>query len=153
MKVLFAMIGAALLAGPAEAQDNLIDRWNEDRTNVFDASEVDLDELRWIARPIIVFGESQFEPQFRRQLDLLISEADELSTRDVILITDTDPDKRSDLRTRFRPRAFMLAIVGKDGQIKLRKPAPWDVREISRSIDKMPLRQQEIRDRRGVVTQ
>ena len=153
MKVLFAMIGAALLAGPAEAQDNLIDRWNEDRTNVFDASEVDLDELRWIARPIIVFGESQFEPQFRRQLDLLISEADELATRDVILITDTDPDKRSDLRTRFRPRAFMLAIVGKDGQIKLRKPAPWDVREISRSIDKMPLRQQEIRDRRGVVTQ
>ncbi|SHG85159.1 protein of unknown function [Cognatiyoonia sediminum] len=153
MKVLFAMIGAALLAGPAAAQESLVDRWNEDRTQVFDASEVDLDELRWIARPIIVFGESEFEPQFRRQLDLLISEADELATRDVILITDTDPDVRSDLRTRFRPRAFMLAIVGKDGQIKLRKPAPWDVREISRSIDKMPLRQQEIRDRRGVVTQ
>jgi len=153
MKVLFAMIGAALLAGPAAAQESLVDRWNEDRTQVFDASEVDLDELRWIARPIIVFGESEFEPQFRRQLDLLISEADELATRDVILITDTDPDARSDLRTRFRPRAFMLAIVGKDGQIKLRKPAPWDVREISRSIDKMPLRQQEIRDRRGVVTQ
>lgn len=153
MKVLFAMIGAALLAGPAAAQESLVDRWNEDRTQVFDASEVDLDELRWIARPIIVFGESEFEPQFRRQLDLLISEAAELATRDVILITDTDPDARSDLRTRFRPRAFMLAIVGKDGQIKLRKPAPWDVREISRSIDKMPLRQQEIRDRRGVVTQ
>ena len=153
MKVLFAMIGAALLAGPAAAQESLVDRWNENRTQVFDASEVDLDELRWIARPIIVFGESEFEPQFRRQLDLLISEADELATRDVILITDTDPEARSDLRTRFRPRAFMLAIVGKDGQIKLRKPAPWDVREISRSIDKMPLRQQEIRDRRGVVTQ
>ncbi len=153
MKVLFAMIGAALLAGPVAAQESLVDRWNEDRTQVFDASEVDLDELRWIARPIIVFGESEFEPQFRRQLDLLITEADELATRDVILITDTDPDARSDLRTRFRPRAFMLAIVGKDGQIKLRKPAPWDVREISRSIDKMPLRQQEIRDRRGVVTQ
>ena len=29
--------------------------------------------------------------------------------------------------------------------IELRKPAPWSVREITRTIDKMPLRQQEIR--------
>ena len=152
MKFLFAMMGAVLLVGPAAAQDSLVDRWNEDRAQVFDASEVDLDELRWIARPIIVFGESEFEPQFQQQLELLLSEVDDLAERDVILITDTDPDARSDLRTRFRPRAFMLALVGKDGQIKLRKPVPWDVRELSRSIDKMPMRQQEIRDRR-VVTQ
>ncbi|MEO0922698.1 MAG: DUF4174 domain-containing protein, partial [Pseudomonadota bacterium] len=43
----------------------------------------------------------------------------------------------------------MLALVGKDGTIKLRKPVPWDVRELSRVIDKMPMRQQEVRDRRG----
>ena len=40
----------------------------------------------------------------------------------------------------------MLTVIGKDGGVKLRKPFPWDVRELSRSIDKMPLRQQEIRD-------
>jgi hypothetical protein len=40
----------------------------------------------------------------------------------------------------------MMVLVGKDGQIKLRKPLPWDVREISRVIDKTPLRQQELRD-------
>ena len=39
-------------------------------------------------------------------------------------------------------------LIGKDGTVYLRKPFPWSVREISRSIDKMPLRQQEIRDRR-----
>ncbi|MCE8468096.1 DUF4174 domain-containing protein, partial [Rhodovulum sulfidophilum] len=33
-------------------------------------------------------------------------------------------------------------------EIKFRKPMPWNVREISRSIDKIPLRQQEVRDRR-----
>jgi hypothetical protein len=37
-------------------------------------------------------------------------------------------------------------LVGKDGGNKLRKPFPWDVREISRSIDKMPMRQREIRE-------
>ena len=36
-----------------------------------------------------------------------------------------------------------------DGQVKLRKPLPWDVRELTRSIDKMPLRQQEIDEGRG----
>jgi hypothetical protein len=44
----------------------------------------------------------------------------------------------------------MLVIIGKDGEVELRKPAPWDVREITRSIDKMPLRQQEVQDRRGL---
>lgn len=53
------------------------------------------------------------------------------------------------MRQRLRPRGFMLVLIGKDGGVKLRKPVPWDVREISRSIDKFPLRQQEIRDRRA----
>jgi hypothetical protein len=44
----------------------------------------------------------------------------------------------------------MLVLIGKDGQIELRKPAPWDVREITRSIDKMPLREQEVEDRRAI---
>jgi hypothetical protein len=46
----------------------------------------------------------------------------------------------------MRPRGFMLVLVDKEGQIELRKPFPWDVREITRSIDKMPLRQREIRE-------
>ena len=37
-------------------------------------------------------------------------------------------------------------VVGKDGNVALRKPFPWHVREITRSIDKMPMRQREIRD-------
>ena len=47
----------------------------------------------------------------------------------------------------------LLVLVGKDGQIKLRKPFPWDVRELSNSIDKTPLRQQEIRDAQGERSQ
>ena len=34
--------------------------------------------------------------------------------------------------------------LDKDGQVKQRRPLPWDVREISRAIDKLPLRRQEI---------
>jgi len=42
----------------------------------------------------------------------------------------------------------MLAIIDKEGSTAIRIPAPWDVREISRNIDKTPLRQQEVRERR-----
>jgi hypothetical protein len=41
----------------------------------------------------------------------------------------------------------MLTLIGKDGGVFQRKPFAWDVREIIRSIDKMPIRKQEIRDR------
>ncbi|NCX58295.1 MAG: DUF4174 domain-containing protein, partial [Rhodobacteraceae bacterium] len=39
---------------------------------------------------------------------------------------------------------FAFVLIGKDGQVKLRKPSPWNIREIARVIDKMPIRQQEI---------
>jgi len=146
---LSALVAAALLAAaPGLAQDDTVAAWQDDRTQVFDARDVVLDEFHWIARPVVVFAESPFDPQFQRQMDLLLAEVDELALRDVVIITDTDGDDMSDIRRQLRPRAFMLALIGKDGQVKLRKPAPWDVRELSRSIDKFPLRQQEMRDRR-----
>ena len=73
----------------------------------------------------------------------------ELEDRDVVVITDTDPGANSAIREKLRPRGFMLVLIGKDGQIVLRKPTPWDVRELSRTIDKLPLRREEIRNRRN----
>ena len=150
MKNIFAFAVALFVAPAAFAQDapDPVAQWQDDHTIVFEARDVVLADFRWIARPVVVFGESPFEPQFQQQLELLTAQIDELALRDVVLITDTDPDDLSDIRRTLRPRAFMLALIGKDGQTKLRKPAPWDVRELSRSIDKMPLRQQEIRANR-----
>lgn len=146
----YLIIALALLATPGAAQETEIsdaaEAWAADPTRVFDATEIDLNEFRWIARPVIVFGDSPFDPTFQRQMELLLDRTDELAERDVVLITDTDPDALSPIRERLRPRSFMLALIGKDGEIKLRKPAPWDIREITRSIDKMPLRAQEMRD-------
>jgi len=145
MKILaFAL---SMIAAPLAAQDVMTD-WSADRTLVFDAADVDLDDALWTARAIVVFGESPNDPQFLRQMDLLEAGLHDLVERDVLIIVDTDPDARTDIRLRLRPRSFMLALIGKDGQLKFRKPLPWNVREIARSIDKMPLRQQEVRDRR-----
>ena len=160
MKPFTTLILLVLLAfsAPAQATDasaggSAAERWQADPTTVFDATEVDIDEFLWLARPILIFAETERNPDFQRQIDLLTSRINELVLRDVVVIIDGDPSAETDWRKKLRPRGFMLAIVGKDGQVKLRKPAPWDVREITRSIDKMPLRQQEIRDRGTMLPQ
>lgn len=155
MNSTFARIAAffmALIAVPAGATDATVadltpvERWQADPTVIFDAAEVDLDDFQWIARPVVVFANTDANPAFEEQLALLSARIDELVERDVVLITDTNPDAASALRTQLRPRGFMLTLIGKDGGVKLRKPFPWDVRELSRSIDKMPMRQREIRE-------
>lgn len=125
-----------------------LDAWLADPSQRFEASEVNLADFQWRARPVVVFADTPADPAFQRQVELLAARLDDLIERDVVVILDADPSSRSELREQLRPRGFMLAIIGKDGGVKLRKPFPWDVREITRSIDKMPMRQQEIRDRR-----
>ena len=139
------MAGAAISAD-GDAETSAVDRWEANKSVIFEADEVNLDDFKWIARPIIVFADSDAVPAYRTQLELLNERLDELEKRDVVLITDTSPAERSELRKKLRPRGFMLTLIGKDGGVKLRKPFPWNVRELSRQIDKMPMRQQEIRD-------
>ncbi|MEL6610061.1 MAG: DUF4174 domain-containing protein [Pseudomonadota bacterium] len=120
--------------------------WLADPSQVFEAGDIAIDDFRWLARPIIVFADSPLDPAFQTQMDLLQSRIEDVVERDVILITDTDPGAMSDLRRQLRPRGFQLVLIGKDGGVKLRKPFPWDMRELSRTIDKMPMRQREMRE-------
>lgn len=114
-----------------------------------DGSSATLEQFLWTARPIVVFADSPADPRFVEQMRFLSSDVPGLLARDVVVLFDTDPKSRSDLRQTLRPRGFMLVLIDKDGQVKLRKPAPWTVREITRSIDKWPTRQQEIREELG----
>lgn len=111
--------------------------------------EANLSRFLWTNRLVIVFADSKEDPRFIEQIELLAERHTELTERDVKIVLDAEPALQSSLRTQYRPRGFMLMLVGKDGQVYLRKPLPWNVREISRSIDKLPQRQQEVRDRRA----
>lgn len=111
---------------------------------VLTATEVDPAEFLWQARPLVVFADSAADPAFADQLRMLQRDAGGLIFRDVVVITDSDPAANSIWRRQLRPEGFSLVLMDKDGQVKQRKPAPWSVREISRAIDKFPLRLQEI---------
>ena len=112
---------------------------------IFEDAKIDLSVFLWVKRPIVVLADSPEDPRFMEQMRLLNKRLPELEDRDVVVITDTDPFAETKLRQKLRPRGFMLVLIGKDGGIKLRKPFPWNVREISRVIDKMPMRRQEMR--------
>ncbi|EPX85167.1 DUF4174 domain-containing protein [Salipiger mucosus] len=117
------------------------------------AGEATLEDFLWIARPLVVFADNPADPRYVQQMQLITERLDALVDRDVVVLTDTDPSARSPIRRELRPRGFMFVLLAKDGTVIIRKPAPWDVREISRSIDKQPLRQQEVRDRRDTLRQ
>lgn len=113
------------------------------------AGDATLDSFKWIARAIVVFADSPADPRFQQQIDLLQSDTKMLADRDVVVLTDTDPDAKLPIRQKLRPRGFQMVLVDKDGVVKLRKPLPWSVREITRSIDKTPMRQREVEERRA----
>jgi hypothetical protein len=107
------------------------------------AAEVVEADLLFQRRPVIVFADSAGDPAFVRQMELLTRYHAELAARDVILITDTDPANPSALRMKLRPRGFSLVLMDKDWKPSIRKPLPWEGREIVNSIDKMPIARTE----------
>ncbi|MEN8710243.1 MAG: DUF4174 domain-containing protein [Paracoccaceae bacterium] len=112
---------------------------------IYNATDIQIEDFIWIKRPVVVFADSENDPRFRDQLDLLTKDAASLEARDVVVIVDTAPADRSALRQKLRPRGFSFVLMGKDGTVKQRKASPWSARDISRSIDKMPMRREEIR--------
>jgi len=149
MRPVLALVFAMFSAAPLFAQEGPEDSADGLSEIILPGETADLSEFLWIKRPLVVFADSPADPRYTLQMEYLTQRLEYLDERDVVVLTDTDPSADSELRERLRPRGFMLVLMGKDGTIYLRKPLPWDVREISRVIDKMPMRQQEMRDRRG----
>lgn len=126
------------LAGPAPADEVF---------TPVPAAEVTAADHLFLMRPVVVFADSPDDPDYLRQMALLARGAADLAERDVMVITDTDPANPSALRRELRPAGFSLILMDKDWKPTLRKPLPWDVREITRAIDKMPLARAEALER------
>jgi hypothetical protein len=123
--------------------------WEADRTLVLPAAGLDLAAFAYLARPLVVFADSPRQPQFLEQMRLIEAGLGDLARRDVAVIVDTDPGARSAVRAALRPRGFGVVLLDMDGRVLLRRPDPTDAREIGRTIDRSPLRQEELRGGRA----
>ena len=135
MKMLYMLVLAVFLPLQVLADDILAPQA---------AADVVFADQLYRTRPIVVFADSPDDPSYVRQMDLLAKAYPALAARDVIVIIDTDPAAKSEWRQKLRPRGFSMVVLDKDLKPVIRKPIPWDVREITHAIDKLPSRRQEL---------
>jgi hypothetical protein len=146
--VIASLFAAAALAAPALADEIRTPVVAVQEQAEIEAEQPTLDELRWVARPLVVFADSPNDPRFLQQMRMLDEREDELEDRLVVVLTDTQPAERGPLRQELRPRDFNLVLIDTDGTVVQRRPAPASAREILNLIDRLPSRRQETGSRR-----
>lgn len=121
-----------------------------------------LNALRDRVRPLLIFAPKPDDPRLEIQVRTLTEHAAEAHDRDLVAIAlpyhnpsptaaQLSPDEAEAARRRFHvaPGDFAVILIGKDGGSKLRSAKPLSLDKLSETIDAMPMRQDEIRDKSG----
>lgn len=109
----------------------------------------------WKKRVLLVAAPTTEHPDFRAQKAQLSTTQAQLSARDFLVIDVlydqlTAADKQYLTQTvGVQPPGFATVLIGKDGGVKLKSSRPIPPAKIFDTVDKMPMRRQEMQ--RGVV--
>ena len=119
-----------------------------------------MDTYLWANRPLLVFTPDAEHQLLLAQRESLKGHTDGLRDRDIVVIevvgdhvlANGHPTEALDadkLRQRFNLRQSEAAVllVGKDGGLKVKKSEFLSAEALFQTIDAMPMRLQEIRDR------
>ncbi|SLN60763.1 hypothetical protein ROJ8625_03083 [Roseivivax jejudonensis] len=129
-------VAGAALAAPADADRGIMRTLSPDTD--------DLSAYRWENRPVLLFAPSPDDPEFRRQVATLEAAQPDVEDRDIVVLSDTDPQAGGALRARFAPDGFLFVLVGKDGGVKRTETAPVAAADLFGTIDAMPMRRREM---------
>jgi Domain of unknown function (DUF4174) len=143
LAVLLIALAAAL---PAAGQDRIPVLATEAAKPA--TAQPTLDELLWVARPLVVFADTPDDPRFVQQMRMLEADPEPLVERNVVILSDADPAANGPLRQELRPRDFGVVLIDVDGTVAQRRPVPTSVREFVNLIDRMPSRREETGSRR-----
>lgn len=124
---------------------------------------VDLAPYRWENRLLVLAAPGPDEAALASQREILARRVDAVADRDLVvielygrgggllgerLLTEAEA---AGLRQRLRLAADdrTLLLIGKDGGIKRRAPLDTELRAVFEQIDAMPMRRDEMRERRA----
>ena len=109
-------------------------------------------------RPLLIFAPKSDDAQMGIQLRILVEHAAEAGDRQIVAIAlpyhspspsdvQLSPTEAESARRRFHidPGAFAVILLGKDGGPKLRADKPISMTRLEKTIDAMPMRQDEVR--------
>ncbi len=119
-----------------------------------------MSELRWTYRPVLIFAPTVSDARVGQQMNALATERAGLTARDIVVMTIVSGSvsaqggprsklSAASLRARFGvgPSEFRVILVGKDGGTKLSSGAPVTVQRLFTTIDAMPMRRLEMRNK------
>jgi hypothetical protein len=123
-------------------------------------SMIELKNFQWKNRLLLIFAPSADDSARRSLITELDDQIMEVRERELligeILETGTSqfagaplhPQSAEALRKRFAVRngRSIVILIGKDGEVKLRREAPVQAAEIFALIDSMPMRQKEMQE-------
>lgn len=107
-------------------------------------STADLNPYRWHNRPLVIFAPSKSDTAYVEQMAMLEKNKTALADRDIIVLTDTSPSDKGQLRRQLNPKGFEVVLVGKDGGMKMRKTTPLNTEVLFSTIDQMPMRKAKL---------
>ena len=122
--------------------------------------EISLESFQWENRVLVLFAHNSDDESYQNQIDKFTSLEDELRDRDLILISvfneecstmngEVISDSSShSIRDRLSPAdsGYSIFLIGKDGGVKLKQDEVLEPAELFRVIDRMPMRQREMRE-------
>jgi hypothetical protein len=107
-----------------------------------------LAEHRWRSRVVVIFGAGPEDPRVAQQRRIIATMGAGARERNLALIEllgSTPVTSAMRARLRVPEGGFHAVLVGKDGDPKLSSFEPISASELTRTIDAMPMRKQEMR--------
>jgi len=121
-------------------------------------AQVDLKRYRWEKRLILLFAPSPENQAYREQVTVLEGSSGGLLERDLLIahLFETgssqlaeevlSEDEAAALRSEYEVDGeFTFILIGKDGTVKRRSQEVVQVDDLFTQIDRMPMRQREMR--------
>lgn len=106
-----------------------------ERVVTIPTSDVNMDDLRWKSRPVVILARDEADPRVAEQVRMLDAAAHGMGERDMPVLTEFGGEA-----------GFELRLIGRDGTVKQRFDAPVAAETLFRIVDAMPMRQEEMRD-------
>lgn len=122
--------------------------------------EISLTQFQWENRLLIIFAKNRDHETYKSQMKSFSAVEEQLKERDVVIISifaegcstingnKITGSSASKIAERFEgsTQTNSIFLIGKDGGVKLRKPGFLEPEDLFQVIDRMPMRQREMRD-------
>lgn len=113
------------------------------------AAPADLSQYRDKNRLLLVFAPSKADPRWQKQNSLLAESTAGFKERGLLRFDYLENEKsdRAVLRGHYgvKPGQFRVLLIGKDGHVASSGPTPLSLQALTEQVDRMPMRQEEMR--------